>query len=368
MLRRTAGGRKLCLDENPCETARRLTGEGRAAEAAALLNARLAEGRGGLLMRLELAHAETACGDKAAALATARETAHLYPDLAASALGLGEALMAAELVAGAIAEFQRALRIDPGLGEARFALGLAWLSAGEAERALQNFAQVVPETPGLAGKIHAAEAMLARPRSDEQYVRHLFDQFSADYDERMLSQLGYAAPRILRHLFDLTAPGAHDLSVLDLGCGTGLCGEAFRDVAVALDGIDLSPRMLEKAGSRGIYRSLTIADIETPVAGEAYNLALAADTLVYLGDLAGVFGAVHKALKSGGFFLFTVEKAVSGNFELGPKRRWRHSEDYLRGSAVGFEIAGLVACTPRCEKGEAVEGYAVALQKNGEGV
>jgi len=115
-------------------------------------------------------------------------------------------------------------------------------------------------------------------------VRHLFDQFSADYDNRMMGQLDYAAPRILKDLADLVMPGRDRLSVLDLGCGTGLAGMVFKSRAARLDGIDLSPAMIGKARARGIYDSLAVGDIETALRGR-YDLIMAADTLVYLGDL-----------------------------------------------------------------------------------
>ena len=95
-----------------------------------------------------------------------------------------------------------------------------------------------------------------------------------------------------------------------------------------------------------------------------YDLLIAADTLVYLGDLELVFAAAAVALQSDGTFLFTVEKAEAG-FELGPKRRWRHSESYLRDLAQnhGYEVAGFLAASPRTEAGQPVEGFAVALRK-----
>src|SRR5206468_11849640 len=101
-------------------------------------------------------------------------------------------------------------------------------------------------------------------------------------------------------------------------------------------------------------------------AGPAYDLILAADTLVYLGDLVSVFRTAHGRLTPDGFFLFTVEQAAEG-FELGPKRRWRHSEDYLRELAddTGLTVAGLVAATPRHEAGQPVPGFAVALSLQG---
>jgi len=138
-------------------------------------------------------------------------------------------------------------------------------------------------------------------------------------------------------------------------------------VTARLDGIDLSPAMIEKARARGIYDWLAVADIEVaPALAEGrYDLVLAADTLVYLGDLAATMQGVARALKADGFFLFTVEKKEGEGFELGPKRRWRHSEMYMRelAEAHELEIAGLLACTPRMEGGTPVEGLAMALRK-----
>jgi predicted TPR repeat methyltransferase len=110
-----------------------------------------------------------------------------------------------------------------------------------------------------------------------------------------------------------------------------------------------------------------VADLETALCapGPNYDVILAADTLVYLGDLKTVFDAALGRLHPDGYFLFTVEKAQEAGFELGPKRRWRHSDAYLRGLAerAGFTLAGLVAATPRHEANQPVEGFAVALAR-----
>jgi predicted TPR repeat methyltransferase len=297
-----------------------------------------------------------------AALAEAREAVSLNPDLPAVLVALGRALLAAENLPAAIAELQRALRLDPGHTEARFLTGRAWAEAGEAEKALAVFDQIDPATPGLAEWRAKAQAMQAAKRSDPGYVRHLFDQFSADYDRRMRGELSYAAPEILGALADLVIPGREDLKVLDLGCGTGLAGRVFRQRAKRLDGIDLSPAMIRQAKEKNLYDHLAVGDIETALDG-AYDLVIAADTLVYLGDLKPVMRAVRAHLSDDGYFLFTVEAMEGDAFVLGPKRRWRHSETYLRRLAAeaGFAVAGLVAASPRQEKGAAVEGFAVAL-------
>ncbi|MGH6873152.1 MAG: methyltransferase domain-containing protein [Rhizomicrobium sp.] len=348
-------------DEDPIAHAGDLIAAGRAAAAAAFLEGLLAAGRGGLLMRLTLVRALRAAANAQSALAVAREAAALHPDIAVVAIALGEAMLDLGLLPTAIGEFQRALRIDSGNEDARRGLARAWLEAGEPDKALE----ALEALGGVQPLVEEANAMKAAPRSNARYVRHLFDQFSSDYDARMIGRLGYRAPAILRELFDLTIASAR-LSVLDLGCGTGLSGAAFRDVARTLDGFDLSPAMIEKARRRGIYDGLAVADIETALDGsKLYDLIMAADTLVYLGDLAAVFAGAARSLKPGGHFLFTAERKDGEGFELGPKRRWRHSETCLREEAAraGFEVASLMACSPRSEAGVPVEGLAVALSR-----
>ena len=354
-------------DGNPLDHAEDLIAQGRAKEAATLLFDLIEEGRGGLLARFTLTRALLAANDAGEAVRVARETAMLNPSVATAAVSLGEALRAAGTLPTAIGEFQRALRIDPSLDEARFGLGRAWLDAGEAEKALEAFAQIENPSEELQAVIAQAEAAKDQARSDARYVRHLFDQFSIDYDARMRGQLGYRAPEILRELASFVLPQQSDLSILDLGCGTGLAGVVFKDMAARLDGVDLSPAMIGKARALGIYDELAVADIETGLSSFArpYDLILAADTVVYLGALEKLFAGVATCLSEKGMFLFTVEKKEGDGFELGPKRRWRHSETYLRDAAAhtGLNINGLIACSPRMEAGIPVDGLAVALSR-----
>ncbi len=341
---------------------------GAAAKAAALLKPLIAAGRGGALARITLGRALLAAGDVEQALANLRETALLFPGLPETALALGEALLKAGHLPTAIGEFQRVLRLDPTSLQARYMLGCCWLEAGEADKALEIFSQLENEPAlRLAEKIAEAETMRERQRSAPGYVRHLFDQFSADYDSRMLDQLSYRAHIILRELWDLVVAKKKPLDILDLGCGTGLSGAAFKDLARRLDGIDLSPLMLAKARERGIYDSLLVADIETALKQGAatYDLILAADTLVYLGDLAPVFAGVWRRLKPGGRFLFTAESKQGQGYALGVKRRWQHGEPYLRAeaAAAGLDVIGLMLCSPRSEAKILVAGFAVALGK-----
>jgi predicted TPR repeat methyltransferase len=366
----TTANARFLPDRDYIAEADALIASGQARVAAALLQPLIDAGRGGLLLRLVFQRALIEAGDVAAALATARETALTNVDAAPAALALGQALAAAGQLPVAIGEFQRTLRLDPDLDDARIALGSAWLDAGEAEKALEAWHAVENEgaTAAVASRIADAERLRTQARCDPRYVRHLFDQFSTDYDSRMLGPLGYSAPAILQQLAELLGlAGAEPRAILDLGCGTGLMGEAVRDWAGRLDGVDLSPAMIAKARARGIYKDLWLSDLCEWLAqpGRSYELIFAADTLVYLGDLAPVFDGAASRLVVGGHFLFTVERKDGAGFELGPKRRWRHSEAYLRAEAerAHLEFAGLMSCVPRMETGVPVEGFVVAVTR-----
>ncbi len=269
----------------------------------------------------------------------------------------------------AIAELERAVASEPDLGSARLALGSAWLEAGEADKAIVILSPLTVARSAYRAaaeeKLKQAEQLRGLARSPPGYVRHLFDQFSENYDRQMVEDLGYRAPAILRRLADLLGCAATPVDVLDLGCGTGLAGELFKSVAGRLDGIDLSPRMIAQAKRKGVYDTLAVADVEAFLAesGPDYDLLIAADVLVYFGDLAAVFRGAKRRLRPGGWILFTVEKHHGSGFELGPRRRYRHSAGYIGETAVAARLncMGLIDCSPRTDNGEPVEGLAVAL-------
>jgi predicted TPR repeat methyltransferase len=160
------------------------------------------------------------------------------------------------------------------------------------------------------------------------------------------------------------------LRILDIGCGTGLVGVAFKDLTQGgrLDGIDIAPRMIEAARARGIYNDLIVGDLETVLAapGVSYDLIVSADTMTYFGELAPAFSGVANRLEPGGFYLFASEAKTGNGWEKTKVHRYRHSEAYLREAAgrAGLEFVHLAHCTLRREENEPVQGFAVALRKS----
>jgi predicted TPR repeat methyltransferase len=161
--------------------------------------------------------------------------------------------------------------------------------------------------------------------------------------------------------------------VIDLGCGTGLLGESLRPTAGRLVGVDLSPRMVEKAREWDLYDELIVGDVAEALAARpaAFDLVAAADVFVYLGDLEPVFRATAGALRPGGLFAFSVEfldeegaPGASG-YRIGPSRRYAHSPGYVRRVAGEnrFVELSLARAGLRLEKGQQVQGLVVVLRK-----
>ena len=94
----------------------------------------------------------------------------------------------------------------------------------------------------------------------QAYVARLFDDYAPRFDKHLIKNLGYRAPALIADALSAIAPGRRFASALDLGCGTGLMGEALRERVDHLTGVDLSAAMIAKARERGIYDRLAVGD------------------------------------------------------------------------------------------------------------
>jgi predicted TPR repeat methyltransferase len=154
--------------------------------------------------------------------------------------------------------------------------------------------------------------------------------------------------------------------MLDLGCGTGLGGAAFRAIADRLVGVDLSPAMIAQAESKALYDRLAAADLTDFLIAEAgsgaeYDLVLAADAFVYVNDLTPIVAATTLVLAPGGLFAFTVETHAGDGVQLLPTLRYAHGEPYIRRAltAAGLTFGSVSNGAVRSEKGMPVDSLVV---------
>ena len=214
-------------------------------------------------------------------------------------------------------------------------------------------------------RIHALLG-LHTPKAPASYVRALFDTYAERYDEHLLVELAYAAPNLLRGIVGRRLDGRGPL-VVDLGCGTGLCGPLFRPLAGSLIGVDLSAEMLAKAQTRNAYDRLVEADLVQFMTGSDLRaeLCLAADVFVYIGNLAPAFRAIAAALGEGGYLAFTTESGEGRLWTLQRTGRYAHSRDYILRLAQesGLEVVAVESATLRLQSGKPVVGDVWLLQR-----
>ncbi len=334
------------------------------------LNPRFGEGwcaRGLALLHLRRREEALACFDQSLAL---------IPNFLEALSSRATALLELGRHEEALAAFDRVLALRSDHAISWNNRGNTFVAMRRLEEAVASFDRALALAPDLEiaqNNRNLALLELKRiSRIPAVAVRALFDNYSSYYDSAMMDSLGYRAPSHLRGLAARVMPNAAPpMRILDLGCGTGLSGEAFKDLAVGgrLDGIDLSAGMIEEARRRDIYSDLMVEDFETALAapGLSYDLIIAADALIYHGDLAPVLWGTAQRLEPEGFCLFTVEKLAGEGWEQTPANRFRHSEAYLRSCAEksGFAVTEIVECALRSESNAPVEGFAVALRKAG---
>jgi predicted TPR repeat methyltransferase len=204
------------------------------------------------------------------------------------------------------------------------------------------------------------------------YVATLFDQHADVFDDILVEQLGYAVPLMVPNR--LTALKLERFPrMLDLGCGTGLTGEAMRARADVIMGVDLSEAILGVADERGCYDDLYLGEAVAFIAGwdEApFDLITATDVLPYLGTLDVLFPAVAKGLNAGGVFVFSTETLSDEAFgerdwKVGPHQRFHHKLSYVEATlkAAALTVLHHELIVVRTDESEPQHGHLVVAGK-----
>ena len=132
----------------------------------------------------------------------------------------------------------------------------------------------------LRGFVRKLTAMTAGDDAHEVY-----EAWAPSYENDLVDGYGYTAHRIAVAAMAAARPD-RSASILDIGCGTGLVAmELAARGFTTIDGLDASPRMLDKARAKGVYRDLIEGDVRRPdvIGSGCYDAAIA----------VGVFGGGH---------------------------------------------------------------------------
>jgi predicted TPR repeat methyltransferase len=341
-------------------------------------------------------------GRHADAVASAEQAVAARPAYADAYVALGHALQALDRHADSVAAYDRALALAPQAAT-WCARGAALKKSGDLAGALHSYAKALALRPDYALAVHyRANALRALGQRDEavaayrralalgadadeirfalaalgeaeqpetapaDYVKHLFDQYAGRFDRHLVDVLGYRTPALLDALLRPHLAAVPVDAALDLGCGTGLCAPFLRPLARHVTGVDLSQRMLDKAEELDLYDDLVCADIVAWLGERAAScdVAVAADVLVYIGDLAPLFARARRALRAGGLFAFSCEALDGDGYALLPSNRFAHALEYVTGTAraAGFDVVATGRAVLRRDHGRDVDGHLVLVR------
>lgn len=344
-------------------------------------------------------------GDFAGAERALRQALALRPGHVQTHYKLANACKEQHKLAEAEEHYLAALAQDPGHAEAHNNLGAVQQLMRRTQEAEASYRSAIAAKPGLPqpylnlgrlqqqlGKPAEAEACYAAAlalgldpaifrhlldaargtntaQAPPAYVRATFDEFAQQFDHHLTDTLDYHVPELLGGMLRALSPASHT-DILDLGCGTGLCGEQLRGLAPRMTGVDLSPKMLELARGRGCYSELVVAEAGQYLAAQpqaSFDLVVAADVLIYIGDLSRLLREVARVLRARGWFAFSIEqpsRACDG-YRLEQSGRYAHALAYVRGLAPGsgLEERSCRDVAIRKHGAQALPGQLLLLQK-----
>ncbi|MFQ5672420.1 MAG: tetratricopeptide repeat protein [Nitrospinales bacterium] len=294
----------------------------------------------------------------------------IQPNHVEALFNLGVALKDQGKYGEAIPYYRRVLEIDD-LAKAHYNLGAALQGLGKHDEAADAYRRVLELEPGNTAAKFLLDAVTGeRPKTAPlEYVKNLFDGYSAQFDRHLLERLQYQTPALLRRAFAEIINGeARFRNVLDLGCGTGLSGVEFRPIADRLCGIDISPKMAAKAREKNVYDDLRVGDMVEILntTDETYDLILAADVFGYVGNLEPVFHAIETRASGGAYFTFSTESSAGDHdYVLSDTGRFTHSRDYIESLArqCGFDVEVCRPANIRKDRGQWVTGNLFVLRK-----
>jgi predicted TPR repeat methyltransferase len=204
-------------------------------------------------------------------------------------------------------------------------------------------------------------------RHHQQRVEDLFDDYAPTFDEH-LATLRYDVPNMMRpHL----PPNRIFRKCLDLGCGTGLSGIAFRDSCEYLEGVDISSEILAKARDRpGIYDATHHADLVSYLRkcpDQAFDLLISADVVMYVFDLSMLFEQAKRVTQRDGILLFSTESLDDelGTVVMQESERFAHSRKYVLSISDGFELVSVENVATRLDGDDIIRGDIYVFKRVG---
>ncbi len=295
----------------------------------------------------------------------------LRPDDAQAHSNRGNALQELGQLEKALDSCNKAIQILPDYAEAYYNRGKALNDLGQLEEAAACFNKVLEIS---SDDMHdGARLQLARlgevkmpDRTPESYMKNFYHSKAKVWDQA--TKAHYHGHQLVREAIDYVIEKEERLNILDLGCGTGSLADFLHSYASRLDGVDISPDMLERATERRIYNNLVEEDLVQYLeeTSNSYCLIVAAAVLIHFADLETVFSLVWDRLDEHGRFVFSLFQAAEEEVELNSFDMFAHSDQYIQQlvDRVGFRLCYQKEGIHEYRGIHAVVGVVYLLEKN----
>lgn len=354
------------------ETAIALSREGRHAEAltAAEAAVELAPGeRPPLQAAIQIANA---AGHAQVALAYLQRAHATWPEDRAFDVQLGTILTNLHRYDDADAHWRRLLARYPDDAVAQINFATTLLGMGRRDDARAVLVRVHAENPDneTVTFLLASARGQTTPTQPDSYVQGLFDGYASHFDTHLVGTLKYGVPRRIAEIIHARDGMTLRKDILDLGCGTGLVGVYLGANSGTMIGVDLSPKMLDKARQHKIYTDLRQANLvdtlreSTP---NSFDYVIAADVFIYVGDLHEVIPACQRVLRPGGMLIFSCEGAedAEGDLILRRSQRYAHSQKSVQAlcAQAGFANCTYETIDVRMENNVPIPGFLAIAEK-----
>ena len=320
-----------------------------------------------------LAIVQRRLNNKEQAIALYHRAISTKPDFLEAHYNLAKSYWDNGQIENAYACFQRVLELEPNHALATNELGNYYMQHNDYEKAVSCFEKylelVDEDTCGVKLKLSYLNAGEMPGRQPEQLIKQTYEKKARTWDEDVgRADMAFLGPQHIEQAVADLNIASDDLDILDIGCGTGLCGVYLRNYAKQLHGVDLSSQMLANAEKKQLYDQLVCGDIVDYVnsTSENYDLVVGSGVMIFFGDLQDVITKIARHLNPSGRFIFTLYESNQSDIEIRDNLHFAHSQKYIGKVAeqAGFGVHSIEQVVHEYENEQPQAGLVVSLIKS----
>lgn len=264
------------------------------------------------------------------------------------------------------------LELEPEHVRAHDKLGTYYIKTGSPEKALHHFEKCMElmETDefGIQIKLAYLNKAPIPEHVPSSLIIETYERKARNWDDDIKrTGMEFLGPEHIKDAFYSVFKQENNLHILDIGCGSGLCGEYLSKHAKRLVGVDLSQPMLDMAKNKQTYDELVNNDILAYLQDGSqglYDVITGSGIVIFFSKLGPLLRSAKDCLKKNGKFIFTIYKSKDDDIEVRDNFHFAHSEKYIHSTAreCGLVVNSISDINHENENGHRQAGLLVILE------